>query len=555
MDFREISILYHVGIILVLLWICSYFNYNHPVVYVISFIYLYQVHDCYIRRLRGKVRIEERKHLQQKRLLSDSESVRWLNHAVEKVWPVCMEQIASQKILLSIAPWFLDKYKPWIVKEAVVQHLYLGKTPPMFTEMRVLRQSSDDDHLVMEFGIKFLTAYDMSATLAVKLRKILGFGLWAQLHVTGMLVEGKVLVGVKFLREWPFIGRLRVCFVEPPYFQIMLKPIINHGLDVTELPGIAGWLEKLLSVAFEETLVEPNMLVFDMEKFASTSTELPDSWFTMDEKDPISYVKVEVIEGADMKPSDSNGLADPYVKGRLGPYKFRTKTQKKTLNPKWQEGFKIPICSWDSPILLALQVCDKDHFYDDALGDCTINISDVEDGQRHDMWLPLENIRMGRLRLAITVLDSDRKKKDDKATDINTTTDLTKLEDEFEPINVEGQNETGIWVHRPGEVICQRWEPRKLDREENIEIQRECNDSTKAVASRQNANVNKSKRVWSIRRTLKKIRSIFRRNPKGRSRKCNMKGVGKFILKHGLRKVLFRKGLNKSKTNATGDYN
>jgi Ca2+-dependent lipid-binding protein len=48
-----------------------------------------------------------------------------------------------------------------------------------------------------------------------------------------------------------------------------VKPITTHGLDVAVLPGIAGWLDKLLSVAFEQTLVEPNMLVVDMEKFVS----------------------------------------------------------------------------------------------------------------------------------------------------------------------------------------------------------------------------------------------------------------------------------------------
>lgn len=47
---------------------------------------------------------------------------------------------------------------------------------------------------------------------------------------------------MKFLKEWPFLGRIRVCFVEPPYFQMTVKPIFTHGLDVTELPGIAGWL-------------------------------------------------------------------------------------------------------------------------------------------------------------------------------------------------------------------------------------------------------------------------------------------------------------------------
>lgn len=52
-------------------------------------------------------------------------------------------------------------------------------------------------------------------------------------------------MGIKFLPKWPFLGRLRVCFVEPPYFQMTVKPIFSRGLDVTEVPGIAGWLVSI----------------------------------------------------------------------------------------------------------------------------------------------------------------------------------------------------------------------------------------------------------------------------------------------------------------------
>lgn len=45
--------------------------------------------------------------------------------------------------------------------------------------------------------------------------------------------------------------------------------------------------------------------------------------------------------------------------------------------------------------------------------DCSVNISDLRDGQRHDLWLTLQNIKMGRLHLAITVLE-DRKKDSQK---------------------------------------------------------------------------------------------------------------------------------------------
>lgn len=124
----------------------------------------------------------------------------------------------------------------------------------------------------------------------------------------------------------------------------------------------------------------------------------PENWFSVNVKEPVAYVIVEVVEGADMKPSDLNGssnilplmyysfddfltslvnsahswslsgLADPYVKGQLGPYRFRTKIQRKTLSPQWREEFKIPIVTWESENVLAIEVRDKDTFVDDALG-------------------------------------------------------------------------------------------------------------------------------------------------------------------------------------------
>jgi Ca2+-dependent lipid-binding protein len=62
------------------------------------------------------------------------------------------------------------------------------------------------------------------------------------------------------------------------------------------------------------------------------------------------------------------GLADPYVKGRLGPFKFQTEIQRKTLSPKWFEEFKIPITSWEASNELVVEVRDKDHMFDDSLG-------------------------------------------------------------------------------------------------------------------------------------------------------------------------------------------
>ncbi|XP_031102645.1 C2 domain-containing protein At1g53590 isoform X4 [Ipomoea triloba] len=552
----EGTMIHHLVIVLLLLWLLNSFDYCHPFAYFASLVYIYLVHESYVIRLRRRLQFEEKRQSYQRRVLTDSESVRWLNHALEKIWPVCMEHIVSQKILLPIIPWFMQKYKPWTVKDIDVQHLYLGRCPPMFTEMRVLHQSTGDDHLALELGMNFCTE-DMNASLAVKLRRRLGLGMRAKLHLLGMHVEGKVLVGVKFLPKWPFLDRLRVCFAEPPYFQMTVKPIFSHGLDVTELPGIAGWLDKLLTIAFEQTLVEPNMLVVDVKKFASPE---PENWFTVDAKETIAHVVVQVFEAAGLKPSDLNGLADPYLKGRLGPYRFRTKTQKKTLTPKWQEEFKIPVCSWESPNdELKIEVCDKDHIVDDSLGECSIKVTDFRDGQRHDMWLALKNIKMGRLHLAITVIEGDKKdvEMDDEGTvddeqnrdsfendaaDVGPPSELPdkapKVADRYEPIDIEGQEETGVWVHHPGVEIAQVWEPRKgkgrkIDGEDSDSVgsfksmdgsfKLKKSGSSHSDDNRSDENENENGHSMNrLHRGLNKISAAFHRSPRNHDKSSNL---------------------------------
>eukprot|EP01018_Ginkgo_biloba_P025947 Gb_32708 [translate_table: standard] len=557
------SLVYHVGIVFVIAWIASTFNFNSPVLYIIGFLYLYQVDRRYTSKIHKRIRHEERKHANQKRLLSYSETVRWLNHSIEKIWPICMERIASQEFLMPIIPWFLEKYKPWTAKKAVIQQLYLGRNPPVFTEIRALSQSADDDHLVLDLGLNFLSADDMSAVLAVQMRKRLGFGMWANLHVTGMHVEGKVRVGVKFLKEWPFLERVRVCFVDAPYFQMTVKPIFSHGLDVAELPGIAGWLDKLLAAAFEQSLVEPNMLVIDVERLLSSSqssqsvSKSPGKWFYVDEKHAIAYVRLEIIEAADMKPSDPNGLADPFVKGCLGTYRFKTRIQKKTLNPKWQEEFRIPVSSWESPNLLVLNVRDKDHFVDDDLGDCTIHVCDLRGGQRHDKWIPLENIKMGRLHVAVTVLDVDTDKKmqdeehiidnqssmqhEDENLRINesaclssTTPELNMtapMADEIEAINLQGNESNPVWIHHPGSDNSKSWEPRrgKLMHTDTVTSEESTrhgdsplstrsprypnkSDESSSEEEEESEDTGKGHRRRKLRKQLHRLRTVFRKD-------------------------------------------
>lgn len=94
--------------------------------------------------------------------------------------------------------------------------------------------------------------------------------------------------------------------------------------------------------------------------------------------------------------------------------------------------------------------------------------------------------------------------------------------DEFEPINVEGQDTTGLWVHRPGKDVCQTWEPRKgrSRRVAETNLQPESNEGIidalipEGSGSDENADAKKIRHHRTIGRGLKKLGSFFQRSPK-----------------------------------------
>jgi Ca2+-dependent lipid-binding protein len=114
MDAAELPLVYHIGLVLAALWAAGALGIRHSLLFLLAFIYLYMVNARCAMRLRKRIQHEEMKSAYQRRLLSDAESVRWLNHAIDKMWPICMEKIVSQ-LLRPIIPWFLDKFKPWTV--------------------------------------------------------------------------------------------------------------------------------------------------------------------------------------------------------------------------------------------------------------------------------------------------------------------------------------------------------------------------------------------------------------------------------------------------------
>ncbi|XP_068562448.1 multiple C2 and transmembrane domain-containing protein 1 isoform X2 [Cebidichthys violaceus] len=116
-------------------------------------------------------------------------------------------------------------------------------------------------------------------------------------------------------------------------------------------------------------------------------------------------VSIALIEGRDLIPMDSNGLSDPYVKFRLGPQKYRSKTVPKTLSPQWREQFDLHMYE-ETGGVLEITVWDKDTGRrDDFIGSCQLDLSTLCKERTHHLELALEESR-GLVVLLVTLTAS-----------------------------------------------------------------------------------------------------------------------------------------------------
>ncbi|KAI1409693.1 tricalbin [Hypoxylon sp. FL1857] len=112
-------------------------------------------------------------------------------------------------------------------------------------------------------------------------------------------------------------------------------------------------------------------------------------------------LRVDVLDASDLPAADSNGKSDPYCKFELnGQDVFKTKTQKKTLNPVWNEFFEVAI-----PSRTAAKFTCKVYDYDfadkpDYLGGADINLEQLDPFKAKELKLLLDG-KSGSIRLRL----------------------------------------------------------------------------------------------------------------------------------------------------------
>ena len=123
---------------------------------------------------------------------------------------------------------------------------------------------------------------------------------------------------------------------------------------------------------------------------------------TLDPSESINNMgtlRVDVLDADDLPSADRNGFSDPYCKFKLnGKDVFKTKVQKKTLHPAWNEYFEVPIPSRTGADFKC-DVYDWD-FGDkaDFLGSTKLNLEVLEPFQPQELHYALDG-KSGALRL------------------------------------------------------------------------------------------------------------------------------------------------------------
>ncbi|KAL6422911.1 hypothetical protein ACFW04_010433 [Cataglyphis niger] len=117
-----------------------------------------------------------------------------------------------------------------------------------------------------------------------------------------------------------------------------------------------------------------------------------------------SVVTIVLVEAKNLLPMDIDGLADPYVKFRLGTEKYKSKVINKTLNPVWLEQFDLHL--YEDPYLgqeLEVTVWDRDKSHqDDMMGRTVIDLAVLERETTHRLWRELED-GSGNIFLLLTI--------------------------------------------------------------------------------------------------------------------------------------------------------
>ncbi|XP_057811779.1 uncharacterized protein LOC131026009 isoform X2 [Salvia miltiorrhiza] len=114
---------------------------------------------------------------------------------------------------------------------------------------------------------------------------------------------------------------------------------------------------------------------------------------------------VTVVEGKDLLVKDKIGKSDPYVKLQYGKVVQRTKPAPHSPNPTWNQKFEFDEIGGGE--YLKIKCFTEETLGDESIGSARVNLEGLVEGSIRDVYIPLEKVNSGELRLQIEAIKVD----------------------------------------------------------------------------------------------------------------------------------------------------
>lgn len=269
----------------------------------------------------------------------DFDRVDWLNKVISEMWPYLAKAITGmiRSTAQTIFAEYIGKFQ---IETIEFESLSLGNLPPFFYGLKAYE--TNEKELVMETPVRWAGNPDI--TLVIKL---------LSLRITVQLVDLQIFSTARIalkplVPSFPCFSNIVVSLMEKPHVDFGLK--ISGG-DIMSIPGLYRYVQETIKKQISSLYIWPRALEIPVLDASTLTT-----------KKPVGILHVNVVRAVKLLKKDLLGASDPYVKlsltGESLPAK-KTTIKKKTLNPEWNESFKLVVKDPQSQVL-RLQVFDWD---------------------------------------------------------------------------------------------------------------------------------------------------------------------------------------------------
>lgn len=269
----------------------------------------------------------------------DFDRVDWLNKVISEMWPYLAKAITGmiRSTAQTIFAEYIGKFQ---IETIEFESLSLGNLPPLLYGLKAYE--TNEKELVMETPVRWAGNPDI--TLVIKL---------LSLRITVQLVDLQIFSTARIalkplVPSFPCFSNIVVSLTEKPHVDFGLK--ISGG-DIMSIPGLYRYVQETIKKQISSLYIWPRALEIPVLDASTLTT-----------KKPVGILHVNVVRAVKLLKKDILGASDPYVKlsltGESLPAK-KTTVKKKTLNPEWNENFKLVVKDPQSQVL-RLQVFDWD---------------------------------------------------------------------------------------------------------------------------------------------------------------------------------------------------